>query len=347
MNRSFLAISLVNQLIFCSFRRATLTDLIEKALKRGKEDEQRAASILAALVCVQLGLSETAEDFYNDMLPTLATQLGVPTAPQGSRAAMATTLGLLAFLQCPQEETEEVMGMFQSVFFAANAGAELQSEALSSWALLATFLPAYRSADFLRGNLSTYLLAALDSTDVDLRIAAGEAVAVLYEQADDDAALKEEFHDKIKSLSTDSNKHRSKRDRKEQRSSFREVVKTIEGEESPVLQTKVIRYHKDFSEKMVIDSWRAKKQYDLLCKFVSMDVYLQRSEIVRDIFGLGPPPDIEKSKGDKLSKHSKVRLRFFFPLVDIFISLVVTSMRQYFKSVQIITGASSEHNYPY
>ncbi len=250
---------------FVEDRRATLTDLIEKALKRGKEDEQRAASILAALVCVQLGLSDAAEEFYQEVKPVLTTQMSVPTAPQRARAAMATTLGLLAFLQCPPEETEDIMAALEAVFRSHAAGPELQTEALSSWALLATFLPSYRSVEALRGGISAYLLSALDSSDVDLRIAAGEAVAVLYERADDEAALKEDFRDKIRDLSTDSNKYRSKKDRKEQRSSFREVLKTIEGEESPVHLAKMIRTN-EMMEKLVIDSWRAKKQYDLMRK---------------------------------------------------------------------------------
>ncbi len=304
-----------------------MTDLIEKALKRGKEDEQRAASILAALVCVQLGLSETAEEFYQEIRPTLVTQLSTPTAPQRSRAAMATTLGLLAFLQCPPEETEEVMASLEAAFRSPAAGTELQSEALSAWALLATFLPSHRSVEALRGSVSGYLLSALDSQDVDLRIAAGEAVAVLYERADDEMALKDEFYDKIKALSTDSNKYRSKKDRKEQRSSFREVLKTIEGEDSPVYSAKMIRTN-EMMEKLVIDSWRAKKQYDLMrkvwrtslsvmrkCLFLhsfsfhqvlSMDVYLQRSEIVRDVFELGPPPTLQEAKDSKQSKQAKV-----------------------------------------
>ncbi len=242
-----------------------MTDLIEKALKRGKEDEQRAAAILAALVCVQLGLSESAESFYQELRPTLVTQLTVPTAPQRARAAMATTLGLLAFLQCPPEETEEVMTTLESVFRSAGASAELQAEALSAWALLATFLPSYKSVEALRGSVSNYLLSALDSSDVDLRIASGEAVAVLYERADDEMALKDEFYEKIKDLSTDSNKYRSKKDRKEQRSSFREVLKTIEGEESPIYIAKMIRTN-EMMEKLIIDSWRSKKQYDLMRK---------------------------------------------------------------------------------
>ncbi len=132
-------------------RRVTFTDLVERALKRGKEDELRAASILSVLVCAQLGLDETAEAVYTDLKPTLLTQMQIPTASQKSRAAMASALGLLAFLQCPAEETQQVMTELETVFRSPTAGADLQTEALSAWTLLCTLIQSYQAIEALRG----------------------------------------------------------------------------------------------------------------------------------------------------------------------------------------------------
>ena len=158
----------------------------------------------------------------------------------------------------------------------------------------------------LRGPISAYLLTALDSADVDLRMAAGEAVALLYETADDDAALRDDFYDKIKALSTDSNKYRSKRDRKEQRSTFREVLKTIEGEEDAVYQAKTVKTNELVVEKLVLATWSRRKQYDLMRKVLSMDVYLQRSPLIRETFEMGPPQNIEQAKDNKPTKQARV-----------------------------------------
>lgn len=62
-------------------------------------------------------------------------------------------------------------------------------------------------------------------------------------------------------LAKDSAKYRSKKERKEQKSSFRDILKTIEDDE-------------EFYEKMAfskreqleITSWAMKKQYDQMCK---------------------------------------------------------------------------------
>lgn len=63
---------------------------------------------------------------------------------------------------------------------------------------------------------------------MDLRIATGESLVVLYECAYEDEALADEafallegtFY-QLKELATDSHKYRSKKDRKEQKSVFR------------------------------------------------------------------------------------------------------------------------------
>ena len=95
----------------------------------------------------------------------------------------------------------------------------------------------------------------LDSTDVDLRIGAGEAIALIYEgarQFDEDFGFDvssgdeevdaenerptvarqteemDELCDKLRQLATDSHKYRAKKDRKQQRSSFRDILHAIE-----------------------------------------------------------------------------------------------------------------------
>ena len=111
-----------------------------------------------------------------------------------------------------------------------------------------------------------HLGSLLDSPDVDLRITAGEAIVMLFINAsehDEDEAYDsvEELIVKLKELATDSNKHRSKKDRKEQRSSFRDILRTIEdGSE----------YREKISfntrESLELDGWFKKKHYDSLCK---------------------------------------------------------------------------------
>ena len=75
-----------------------------------------------------------------------------------------------------------------------------------------TELPYSRSYDYLANHLNIFE-ALLDSPDVDLRIASGEAIIVLYENAaehDEEAATiaVEPVLAKLEELSKDSHKYR-------------------------------------------------------------------------------------------------------------------------------------------
>ena len=75
----------------------------------------------------------------------------------------------------------------------------------------------------------------------------------------------DELVPKIQSLSTDSHKYRSKKDRKEQKSFFRDILHTIEEGEEYYEKVKI-----NSMEKLEIDSWAQKKQYQAVCKVSSI-----------------------------------------------------------------------------
>ena len=85
--------------------------------------------------------------------------------------------------------------------------------------------------------------------DVNLRIAAGEVFALICELGRDKI---EDFEprqfgvlDILKDLATDGTKHRAKKDRRQQRSSFRDILRTIEVR--CITYYTIIRVHSAFS----------------------------------------------------------------------------------------------------
>lgn len=81
-------------------------------------------------------------------------------------------------------------------------------------------------------NLSQ-MSGLLDSPHLEVRMAAGEVIALMLErgrQYDDDYEWEasEQLIDKLRQLATDSHKYRAKKDRKTQRSSFRDILKYVE-----------------------------------------------------------------------------------------------------------------------
>lgn len=77
------------------------------------------------------------------------------------------------------------------------------------------------------------LMGMLQSQHLDVRMTAGEVIALVLEcgRAHDEDFLEEylpELIDATRQLATDSNKFRAKRDRKTQRATFRDVLRYLE-----------------------------------------------------------------------------------------------------------------------
>ena len=124
-----------------------------------------------------------------------------------------------------------------------------------------------------------------------MRIIAGETIALLFElaQCDSHSDLAsfddDDLIELLKTLANDAAKYRSKRDKKQQRSSFRDILRTIEEGE---FNNQTIKFG---TENLVIDNWIRRKQYDALKELLTtgMNTHLQENEFVRDVFDLGMP----------------------------------------------------------
>jgi len=88
---------------------------------------------------------------------------------------------------------------------------------------------------YISFNCSTLaeLSTLLDSTHLEVRMATGELITVLLEMARecedmDEYEPDEEFINKLRELATDSQKYRAKKDRKTQRSNFRQILHYVE-----------------------------------------------------------------------------------------------------------------------
>ena len=114
-------------------------------------------------------------------------------------------------------------------------------------------------------------------------------------------------------MATDSTKSRSKKDKKEQRSSFRDILRGVEEGDPP--QEKV----KFGQEILYLDAWYKKLQYDWFCKMLGsgMNLHLRSNYMLREIFELPPPlPAFDPASSSKISKSERVRIVFFDLLID-------------------------------
>lgn len=71
---------------FVEDRKMTITDCIERGLKKGKSDEKCTAARLSTLLCVQLGAFESAEIVCTDLKSTLTFVANDNTASTQARS---------------------------------------------------------------------------------------------------------------------------------------------------------------------------------------------------------------------------------------------------------------------
>lgn len=309
---------------FLDERRVTIMDIIEKSLKRGKGQEQAIAARLAALLLIQL---QGDEEIAKTLSPLLNHIVLDKSATPEARSKSCLSLGLMQFLSGEDNVGDTILlcQTFESIFSASYLKgdsspssatqdlATLHAAALGSWALLLTLVPPSDIVSlFQTKQIGSFknIKGLLQSQHLDVRTTAGEAIALLLEcgRIHDSEFLEEHIDDLIeitKQLSTDSQKFRAKRDRKQQRATFRDVLHYIEDETMPDIQ---IQVGSGISkETLTLDSWALNHHYNAICNALGsgMHFHLFENDLLRDIFGMGERLDSTQISNAKLSKTEK------------------------------------------
>lgn len=298
----------------------TLGDSIERCLKKGKGDEQSAAAMCSILLLIQLGSGDDGEEALRSLCPVLKVIMLDNSASYAARAACAEALGLCTFIAAEEIELiVETMNALENVFRGlyckgdgsvpthVPAAVCMHTSALSAWTLLLSTLTTSVLQQFLDKQLNR-LSDLLRNADVDVRICAGEAIALLYElaRADDEYFEGDGFDDlcmQLKKLATECSKYRAKKDRRQQRSSFRDILNSAESGDF-VKQRIRVNAH----ESVIVNSWASRVQYNALCHVLGtgMSIHLQENDLLRDVFGLGPPllgTTAVSNKASKMERH--------------------------------------------
>ncbi|XP_034241986.1 interferon-related developmental regulator 2 [Thrips palmi] len=307
-------------------RRLTISDGIERCLKKGRGAEQAAAAQLAPLMCVQLGLNDYSEELCRELAPVLMLVARDPSVSPSARSKCCWALGLLTFLAGGEmQDVMERMRALEAIFSGSYLKGDgtmptvtpetggLHAAALSAWSLLLTLMAPGDVFMYTSDEDCTYLpklnqlSELLESAHLEVRLAAGELIALLYEQGrshDSDfcSDFTEELVGKIRQLATDSHKYRAKKDRKQQRSSFRDILQYVEEDIPPEVQ---VRFGQ---EVLLLDSWCRRKQYDAFCQVLGsgMNLHLTENDLLRDVFELGEklsPLNYAANKQTKQERH--------------------------------------------
>ncbi|KAK4875162.1 hypothetical protein RN001_011584 [Aquatica leii] len=309
---------------FVHDRKLTIIDSIERGLRKGRGLEQGAAAELAPLLCIQLG-GDGSDEVTTSLKPVLSTTANDNSVSALARAKCCTSLALITYLAGGEMgDVLELMKQFQTIFSGsylkgdgsiANVSADvgaLHAAALSAWTLLFTLM-APSDVYTMIGNGANFtpslkqLSQLLTSPHLEVRLSAGEALAIVFELGRDyHEDFAEDFIpglvDTLRQLATDSHKYRAKKDRKQQRATFRDILHYIEDDNLPDLQ---IRFGQ---EVLILDSWTRRKQYYAICHTLGsgLNMNLAENELLRDIFQLGSKLLMNESpviKQTKLERH--------------------------------------------
>uniref|UniRef100_A0A8D0EV51 Interferon related developmental regulator 2 n=1 Tax=Strix occidentalis caurina TaxID=311401 RepID=A0A8D0EV51_STROC len=291
-------------------RRLMLTDSLEKCLKKGKGEEQALAGTVLTLLCLQMGSGPEGEEVFRSLKPLLVSVLTDSMASPGARQSCATALGMCCYIAAADlEDLVSCLSCLEGIFSPPSAGeggsaptqhGPLHCSALQSWSLLLTICPPSHIKSVL-DNRWLKLPPLLSSTSVALRILAGETIALVFELAQDEDLCHQDtefLRAQLKVLATESNKYRAKTDRRKQRSIFRDILRFIEEE--------TIRFG---LECMYLDSWARQRTYQAFKEVLGSGIrhHLQNNELLREIFGLGPPLVLDAAalKASKVSRFEK------------------------------------------
>lgn len=299
-------------------RKMTMSDSLNRLLKKGRGEEQALAARLTAILMLQIATSDEDPDIegiWRDLRDSMIKILQDEGAFADARAACASSLGLCSLVVSGIDEHYNTLNVLQGIFQDAYESkdpkkgekvAEVQAKALHSWSLLLTVVPNSLVWHLIQTHLPK-MIGVLESCHLSLRLAAGEAIAVLYELAreqdeDFEGEDLEQLTTILKELCAESSKHISKKERLQQRTHFRVIQRAVETSEAPELK---VRFG---PETLVLHSWQGKVQYEEICQTLSvgMNVHLKKNYLIRDLFDLGAPLLEEEriqSKADKVNER--------------------------------------------
>jgi len=277
---------------FINDRKDTVLDISEKLLKRGQAGDKAAAAALGSLLCIQLGASSSLH-VYQTLKPLLITVMNDPSQAMAARSSCASALGMCCFIGSEElEEVIECMKALRDLFTKAvkeiSANGGVMSAAVLAWGLLLTVASESAQEEAIENTIDK-LYRLLENGDLNLRLSTGEVIALIYEtgRGIDDGfdGYVDGLHDLLKDLATDSSKFRAKREKKQQKLIFRDILKTVELGIAP---SDTVKFG---SEKVCLDSWIRIRQYNALKEYLGAGTtsHLQENFLLREIFHLGPP----------------------------------------------------------
>ncbi|KAG7593118.1 Interferon-related developmental regulator N-terminal [Arabidopsis thaliana x Arabidopsis arenosa] len=318
---------------FVEKKFATLLHQCLHCTKKGSTKETALASHVIGLLALTVGLGEQAQEILEESVTPLSQAL------KSGREILKITsilecLAVITFVGGNDpEQTERSMQIIWQMIHpklgsnvvATKPSPAVISAVVSSWAFLLTTVDRWTLGPKIFQETVTYLSTLLEKDDRSVRIAAGEALAVIYElgtlekfaaevKGSANGSLKEgsvsqealmhmhglkaKVTKQVRELSAEAGgKGSAKKDLNTQRNLFKDLVEFLEDGYAPETSTKV------GGDYLQTSTWYQMIQLNYLKHFLGGGFikHMQENEFLHDVFSFTP----KKIGGGKLSNDEK------------------------------------------
>ncbi|WVZ21174.1 hypothetical protein V8G54_008496 [Vigna mungo] len=309
---------------------------IKKGSKKTSAKEIALASHAIGCLALTVGCGDNAREIFEESIRPLDESL-TSTIDVSKIPSLLECLAIITFIGGnDQEETERSMDIMWRVInpksgsnvVAVKPSASLIANVVSAWSFLLSTISNLKLNSKNWQNSISYLSGLLDKEDRSVRIAAGEALALIFEigvidkfsaQSDNasDATqegskplesyiflqgLKGKVLNQCKKLSIEAGgKGSAKKDLNSQRNLFRDILDFFEYGYSPDISMKI------GGDSLQTSSWSEMIQLNFIKHFLGGGFvkHMQENEFLHDVFGFSPKRKYLNNSEHKMSGGEK------------------------------------------
>ncbi|KAK9135387.1 hypothetical protein Syun_014717 [Stephania yunnanensis] len=312
---------------FVANKYVTLLHQFLNSMKKGSAKEISLASNAIGLLAITVGAEDNAaREIMDETMTSLLQVLKSGTDPS-KISYILECLAIVTFIGSnSSEETEKAMQIiwqFVRPKLGPNVGPTkpslaVMTAALSAWSFLLTTMDGWKINSKTWQESISYLSSILDKDDRSMRIAAGEAIAVIFEvgslekfcsEPKDSTdkvrngamhiqGLRAKILNQVRDLAVEAGgKGSAKKDLNSQKTLFREVLEFLEDGYYPDTTMKFA------GDALVISSWSRLIQVNFLKRFLGGGFvkHMLENELLQDVFDFTP-----KRKSEGVSESSRL-----------------------------------------
>lgn len=316
----------------CMFKEETLTRLFITSFRKGGTKEAALAARALGLHTVTLGPGIESEKILEE-----ASNVFSPGRLTGKssdvKIAAIEALSMIYFVASDDALAAlNLMNELSTVYAKEIKAPDVQTAAIKSWTFLFTTMSADQlEVAFIEKQLKM-LSALLYNVDVNVRTAAGEAIAAIWNECDvqslpasQDIEAEDEHNEKALiaqniedivsrmqelAVNRGDETRRSKKDRVSLKSAFRDLVDIMDGGRPPEQRLKL-----NYGDVLTVSSLEGIIQLNFFRTFLAegLQVHLQKNELLHQIFEFSPrqePPET-LSKREKRVRTSLGKARSY------------------------------------